>query len=401
MTTALFNPFAPGFDADPYPHYAQLRDDDPVQDHPMGFWVVSRHADVTALLRSDLSVEQRHVLPHPVRDAVREASGGTLAPGRGLSMLDRDAPDHTRLRGLVQKVFTVRAISALEPSITALVDAALDDLVADGGGDLVEKLAFPLPFAVISDMLGMPPTDSDRLRELTGTLVRGLEPVADVELAKRIAAADRELWALTAEAIAWKRANPADDLLTALIQAEHDGSALTEDELVAQVVLLYVAGHETTVNLISNGAVALLRHPEQHAALRADPGLAAGAVEEMLRYDSPVQNSRRVTTAPVRVGDHEVPAGTFVICNLASANRDPRFWGADADEFRIDRPNARHHVSFGAGPHHCLGAALARLEGRVAFERIVRRLPDLALAGEVAWNGRINLRGASRVPVAV
>ncbi|EWC60114.1 putative cytochrome P450 hydroxylase [Actinokineospora spheciospongiae] len=400
MTTALFNPFAPGFAEDPYPHYRELRDQDPVQDHPMGFWLVSRHSDVTALLRADLSVEQRNVVPHPVRDAMREAAGGVDFRAGGMSMLDRDPPDHTRLRGLVQKVFTPRAIGALEPRITELVDTALDGLAADGGGDLVEALAFPLPFTVINDMLGMPLTDAPRLRELTGLLVRSLEPMADPELAKRVGEADRELCELTAEAIEHKRAHPGDDLLTALIRAEHGGWVLSPDELVAQVVLLYVAGHETTVNLISNGAVALLRHPAQHAALKADPGLVGNAVEEMLRYDSPVQSSRRVTLRPAEVGGREIPAGTFAIASLASANRDERFWGPDADEFRVDRPNARHHVSFGAGPHHCLGAALARLEGRVAFDRLVRRFPDLALAGDVTWNGRINLRGATSVPVS-
>jgi cytochrome P450 len=250
-------------------------------------------------------------------------------------------------------------------------------------------------------MLGTPPADHDRIRQLSGTVVRSLEPVNDPELMQAIVAADEELSQLAAEMIAWKRANPADDLLTALIQAEDDGDALTDEELVAQTLLLYIAGHETTVNLIAGGALALLRHPDQLELLRANPGLVGNAVEEMLRYDSPVQASRRITLEPITVAGTTITAGEFVMVSLGSANRDERFWGPDADELRLDRENARQHVSFGAGPHHCLGASLARLEAAVAFERLVGRFPDLALAGDVEWNGRINLRGPAHLPVSV
>ncbi|UVS77716.1 cytochrome P450 [Actinokineospora sp. UTMC 2448] len=394
----LFNPFMPGFTDDPYPHYRELRDADPVQEHPMGFWFVSRHDEVADLLRANLSVEQRHLAPHPVRDSIRGEGEASLRGG-GLSMLDRDPPDHTRLRRLVSKVFTPRAIEGLRPRITELVDEAVDRLSC--GGDVVAELAFPLPFAVINEMLGMPLADAERVRDLTGTLVRSLEPIADPDLVSRIRDADAELSALCREAIAAKRAEPADDLLTALVRAEEDGDVLDDDELVAQVVLLYVAGHETTVNLISNGVVALLRHPDQLRALRETPELIGNAVEEFLRYDSPVQSGRRVTTRPVTVADREIPAGSFVLLGQASANRDERFWGPDADTLRLDRRDARLHVSFGAGPHHCLGAALARMEAQVAIGRLVARCPNLAQAGEIEWNGRINLRGAARVPVSV
>ena len=260
-----------------------------------------------------------------------------------LSMLDRDPPDHTRLRRLVTKVFTPKAIAALEPKVTALVDASLDRIADSGTVDLIEELAFPLPFAVISEMLGTPPTDHVRLRELSGTLVRSLEVVTDPDVLRAIAAAESELTDMMREIIAWKRDNPADDLLTALIAAEHDGDQLTDDELVAQVLLLYVAGHETTVNLIGNGVLALLRNPDQLALLRARPDLAANAVEELLRYDSPVQQSRRITIAPHTIGDREIPAGTFVIAGLASANRDERHFGPDADR-AAHRPRGRPHT---------------------------------------------------------
>lgn len=396
----IFNPFVPGFAEDPYPTYRRLRDGDPIQNHPLGFWLVSRYADVTALLRAGLSVEDRNLAGGPVLDQYQAlASDGATTVNT--SMLDRDPPDHTRLRSLVMKVFTVRAVAALEPMVTELVDRSLDRIAEAGSADLIEELAFPLPFAVISEMLGMPDTDHVRLRELTGTLVRSLEVVTDPEVLKAIAAAEHELSALMRDVITWKKAHPADDLLTALIAAEEDGDKLSDDELVAQVLLLYVAGHETTVNLIGNGTVALLRNPVQHALLRSQPDLAANAVEEFLRYDSPVQQTRRITTAPYVLGGHEIPPGTFVIAGLGSANRDERHFGQDAAELRLDRADARTHVSFGAGPHHCLGAALARLEGRVAIGRLVDRFPSLAMDGEVTWNGRLNLRGAQQVPIRV
>ncbi|MFI5591546.1 cytochrome P450 [Amycolatopsis sp. NPDC051758] len=397
----LFNPFAPGFFEDPYAQYKLLRDEDPVQNHPLGFWFVSRYEDVSALLKAGLSVEVANLAPAAFNEQIEYFASEDNAGALNRSMLDRDPPDHTRLRSLVTKVFTRRAIAALEPQIVQLVDDALDRMAELGSSDLVEELAFPLPFAVISAMLGMPPTDHARIRELSGTLVRSLEIVADEESARAIVAADAELTAITREVIAWKRDNPADDLLTALIAAEHDGQVLDGDELVAQVVLLYVAGHETTVNLIANGVNALLRHPDQLALLRARPDLAANAVEEFLRYDSPVQQTRRITTAPHVVAGKEIPAGTFVLACLGSANRDERYFGPDADQLRLDRPEARHQVSFGAGPHHCLGAALARLEGQVAINRLVQRFPELDFAGELTWNGRINLRGPAKFPVTV
>ncbi|MCP2336547.1 cytochrome P450 [Actinomadura rupiterrae] len=395
----LFNPFEPGFTDDPYPAYRRLREADPVHESPIGIWLLTSHQDVTDLLRSDQSVDERQVSEGLFVAQMREFE--SALSGRGRSMLDLDPPDHTRLRGLVSKVFTPRRIAALEPEITALVDAALDEIEDAGTADLVETLAFPLPFTVISSMLGMPPTDAARVRELSGWVVRSLEPLPDDEAVKRVGAAGVELYELVRGLIADKRANPGDDLLSALIAAEAEGDRLTDDELVDQVVLLYVAGHETTVNLIGGGTVALLRNPAQLALLRENPDLAANAVEELLRFVSPVQQSRRVTVTPYKVRDKEIPAQRFVVAGLAAANRDPEFFGPDAEELRLDRPNARQHVAFGGGPHHCLGAALARLEGRVAFERLVARFPHLALDGDVTWNGRINLRGPSAVPVGV
>jgi cytochrome P450 len=397
----LFDPFAPGFTDDPYPQYARLRAEAPVYEHPLGFWLLTRYDDVSWLLRAGLSVEDRNVADGPLQQLRNQMYGEQSVRTEKASMLDRDPPDHTRLRRLVSKAFTPRAVEALRPRITGLVDGMLDAADQQGQVDLVDALAFPLPFAVISEMLGTPPADHERLRQLTGTVVRALEPVADPALVAAIAAADAELTVIAADIIAWKRANPADDLLTALIAAEDDGDALSDDELISQTLLLYIAGHETTVNLIAGGTLALLRNPDQLELLRADPTLAAGAVEELLRYDSPVQASRRITLEPVSIGGTTIPAGAFVMASLGSANRDERFWGDDAAEVRLTRENAHHHVSFGAGPHHCLGASLARLETSIAFSRLIARFPALALDGDMAWNGRVNLRGPAHLPVKV
>jgi cytochrome P450 len=398
----LFDPFAPGFTDDPYPQYAAMRAAAPIYQHPFGFWLLTCYDDVSWLLRASLSVEDRNIAASPMLELREQMYGeGAADRPRGVSMLDRDPPDHTRLRRLVSKAFTPRTVEALRPRITGLVDSMLDAAEAAGRVDLVDALAFPLPFAVIAEMLGTPPADHERIRQLSGTVVRSLEPVADPAVASAIMAADDELTAIAADMIAWKRAHPADDLLTALINAEDDGDVLDDDELIAQTLLLYIAGHETTVNLIAGGTLALLRHPAQFALLRNDPALIANAVEELLRYDSPVQASRRITLEPVSISGVTIPAGAFVMASLGSANRDEAFWGPDAAALRLDRPNARQHVSFGAGAHHCLGASLARLEAAIALARLTARFPALALDGEVIWNGRINLRGPAHLPVSL
>ena len=406
-TTFVFNPFMPGFAEDPYPHYAELRAADPVHEHPLGFWLLSRHEDVAALLRSRSSVELRRAGPSLLLDslqAVHDERGPRL---ERVSMLDRDPPHHTRLRRLVSKAFTPRTVEAQTPHVTALVDAALDRIAQAGRVDLVAELAFPLPFQVISEMLGMPETtDHIRLRELTALLARSLEPVVDPELLAMFARADDELTGIIAEVIRWKRRNPAEDLLTALIAAEEGGDLLSDNELIGQVTLLFLAGHETAVSMLAGAVLALLRNPDQLALLRGRPDLDGQAVEEFLRYDCPVQLARRITFEPYQVGGREmggreIPAASLVLACLGSANRDELFWGPDAAELRVDRPNARQHVAFGGGVHTCLGAALARLEGRIAIGRLVRRFPRLALDGEVEWNGRFTVRGLARLPVTV
>ena len=268
--------------------------------------------------------------------------------------------------------------------------------------DLIATVAFPLPFQVISEMLGMPEADRDQLRDWSHTLTLGLEPtLAPLHLDEIMAASDRMV-AHVLEAIAWKREHPADDLLTALIEAEHEGERLTADELVDQVSLLFVAGHETTVNLIGNGTLALLRNRAELARWHDDPSIGAQAVDELLRYDAPVQFSRRVTTADVEVDGRVIASGTFVLVGLAAANRDRLHWGDDADRLDLTRAGAAHHLTFGSGVHHCLGAALARLEGRLAIGTLVARFPAMEIAiDEPAWSGRLVLRGLESLPVVL
>ena len=392
-----YNPFQPGFAEDPYPHLRELREADPVHQSVLGVWVLFRYDDVFRLLRDpSLSVEDAKATPTPLMQMVRDTMGDVADMGNA-TMLNRDPPDHTRLRRLVSKAFTPRMVENLRPRIEQLVDRALDEAGAEW--DVIDGLAFPLPFQVISELLGTPETDSAQLREWSGTVVRSLEPVVDPVLLQAIAEAGRNIQALVTDIIEWKRAHPADDLLTAMIHAEEDGDKLSAQELAEQVALLYLAGHETTVNLIGNGTLALLRHRGQLDRLRDDPGLDPNAVEELLRFDSPVQNTRRITLAPIVLDGKEIDAGSFVVLGLASSNRDPARWGPGADDLDVARGNASQHVSFGGGHHYCLGSHLARLEGEAAVGRLVRRFPALELAGDPVWNGRINLRGLTSLPV--
>jgi cytochrome P450 len=253
---------------------------------------------------------------------------------------------------------------------------------------------------VISELLGMPDSDRGQLRDWSHTMTATLDPIVTVDQVRAaIEASDHMLEHILA-AVAWKRDHPADDLLSALIAAEEDGDMLSEDELLDQIVLLYIAGHETTVNLIGNGTYALLRHRAQLERWQADPGLDANAVEELLRFDSPVQFSRRIAVADMEIAGHPIAKGSYLMTCLGSANRDEAHWGADAAELDLTRVGAAQHVSFGSGVHHCLGATLARVEGQVAMGSLIRRFPGLELATDTPdWNGRIILRGLDSLPL--
>ncbi len=397
----FFNPLQDGYAASPWSHFAEMRDHEPVHDSFGSQWFLFRYADVTRLLRDPtLSVDDENITVHDEeRLASFEDAFGEMERTR--SMLGLDAPDHTRLRRLVSKAFTPSTIAALRPVIQDMVDTALDGMDERGSTEIVGDLAFPLPFDVISVMLGMPESDRDQVAQWSSALVKTLDPIITDEEIQAAAHAERSMRELLDEVISWKRANPADDLLTALISAEEDGDRLTPRELRDQVQLLFVAGHETTVNLIGTGIHELLKRPKQAAILRDDPSHDAGAVDELLRFVAPVQFSRRITLQPIEFDGHEIPAGTFVMACLASANHDPAKWGDDADELDVRREGAGQHMSFGSGSHYCLGASLAKLEAQVAIGSFLRRFPDAHTVGAVEWNGRINLRGVERLEIAV
>jgi cytochrome P450 len=397
-----FNPLEPGFAADPYEQYARLRSADPVHLSALGFWVLSRYDDVNRLLRDPATSVDRDSQPPGSRNQILEDAFGERRQRESRPMLNLDPPDHTRLRRLVAKAFTPRMVEGLRPRAQQVCDELLDDIDIEGDEvDLVASLAFPLPFTVICDMLGMPVGDTrGEVRAWSHALAAALEPMVTISSAEAAAAASDLLRAHLTEVIDAKRTRPGDDLLSALVLAEDEGDVLSTAELLDQVVLLFVAGHETTVNLIGNGTLALLRHPEQLARLRDDPSLLANATDELLRWDSPVQFSRRILLGDHTVDDVTIPARSFVLTILGSANRDQDRWGPTADELDLGRPGAGQHVSFGAGIHHCLGAALARVEGQVAFGSLLARYPSIELVGdEPDWNGRALLRGLDSLPV--
>lgn len=397
----VYNPFAEGHAENPYRQYEAMREAEQVYHSPFGIWMVFGYEDVRSLLRNpSLSVDERHMHPTPLSELARQEMGEAAGMG-SRSMLFVDPPAHTRLRRLVAKAFTPRMIERLRSRVEQLVDDRIDRAAASGQLDLMDDLAFPLPFTVISELLGMPDTDTVELRRLSGLVVRSLEPVADPGTLHEIAAAAADLDQLIGNAIQWKRARMDDDLLSALIAAEDQGDALSGEELVEQVALLYLAGHETTVNLIGNGMLALLRDPDQMDLLRSGAVRESDAIDELLRYDSPVQMSRRITLGEMEVGGKLVESGAMVVLVLASANRDHQRWGGDANRVVLARRDASDHVSFGGGHHHCLGAALARLEGQVALGRLVRRFTRIEQCGELSYNGRLNLRGLSTLPLSV
>jgi cytochrome P450 len=396
------NPFEPGFFDNPYAQYRALRDRHPVHRTPLGAWTVLRYDDVLRVLRDpELSVEDRNARVSPRNQLFEELRGDRRRRGdRGI--LNIDPPDHTRLRRLVSKAFTPNMVRSLRPRVQQLVDGLLDEIAARGATDLIHDLAFPLPFAVISELLGMPESDRDQLRGWSHTMTATLDPIVTIDQVRAALDASDHMLAHVLAAIEWKRTHPADDLLTALLAAEDDGDMLTEEELLDQVVLLYIAGHETTVNLIGNGTLTLLRNRAQLERWQADPALEANAVEELLRYESPVQFSRRITVREIEVAGHTIEPGSFLMTCLGSANRDELHWGDDADGLDLTRAGAAQHVSFGSGVHHCLGSSLARVEAQVAIGTLIRRFPRLELATDTPdWNGRIILRGLESLPLAL
>ena len=395
----VFDPFDPAFRADPYPLYRRLREENPIHAGPIGGLVLTRHADCLHVLRHPAaSSDERKGEMFEAMAAAGEIDQ-ELADNRPFLFLD--PPDHTRLRRLVSKAFTPKTIERLRPRVQQLVDELLDARIETGTIELIEDLAYPLPVQVISELLGVPPEDHERFKGWSRDLARGLDPdfilPPDV-LAKR----DEAIQAFSAyflELIAEHRRSPRDDLLSALVAAEDEGDRLTEQELLSTCTLLLVAGHETTVNLIANGTLALLRAPDQLQRLRDDPSIARSAVEELLRYDPPVQMTGRVALEDIELPGATLTKGSFGLLLLASANRDPAAF-PDPDRVDLGRVD-NHHLAFGFGTHFCLGAPLARLEGEVALTTLVGRCPDLALAVDTPrYKENLILRGLEALPLS-
>jgi cytochrome P450 len=389
-----FNPMDPAFVADPYPTYHRLRAEDPVHHSPLGFWVLTRYEDVVAALRD----------PRLAKEAIAAfvaARFGAAVPAVGLSMLDRDPPDHTRLRSLVSKAFTPRVVERLRPRIQQIVDGLLDRAQRTGGMDLIEEFAYPIPVNVICEMLGVPVEDHERFKGWSIDVARGLDSIllpVDSEVPRRSMAARTALADYFRELIARRRAAPRADMLSDLIAAEEAGDKLTEHELLATCILLLIAGHETTVNLIGNGTLALLRHPDQLQRLRESPALIGSAVEELLRFDGPVQRTARIPSEDITIDGRKIAAGEMVMPFIGAADRDPAQF-PDPDRLDITRTDNRH-IAFGWGIHFCLGAPLARVEGQIAINTLLRRLPRLALATDAPeFRESLTLRGLKSLPV--
>jgi cytochrome P450 len=395
----LFNPLDPEFIRNPYPHYERMRATDPVHLSPLGMYVASRHAEVSLVMR-----DKRFGKDYVERTVRRYGPKIMDEPVfRSMShwMLQQDPPDHTRLRGLVVKAFTARRVEDMRPRIQQVVDETLDRIIPQGQMDLIEDFAFRLPVTIICDMLGIP--EDHREAFYTGSRDGGrlLDPVPlSPEEIKQGNASNALAAMYFQQLFDLRRKSPGDDLITQLVQAEEDGSKLTNEELTANIILLFGAGHETTVNLIGNGLLALHRNPDQLALLKARPELITNAIEEFLRYDSSVQLTGRVALEDIDdLGGKRIPRGESVLCLLGSANHDPAVYPDNPERLDITRPNVKP-LSFGGGIHFCLGAQLARIEAEIAISTLLRRLPDLRLddAVNAEWRPTFVLRGLKRLP---
>ena len=389
-----YNPLAARTAQDPYPDYARLRSRSPVhRSRLMKAWVFSRHADVDVVLR-----DHHHFSNDPHERDLTTRQRASLPGPEDSSMLFLDPPDHTRLRALVNKAFSRRAINALEPHIRRLVRALLDD-VDPSGFDLVKAVAEPLPVIVIAEMLGVPPEDRARFRRWSNQRARIVDPTITPRERELAVRAGRSLDEYFLPIIRARREAPANDIVSALVQVEEQGEVLTESEMLDMLRLLLVAGNETTTNLIGNGVLALLRHPDELARLREDPGLIPTAVEELLRFDSPVQMDFRGALADCEVNGFAVRKRNNIVLLLGSANRDPAVF-SDPDRLDVGRREG-NHISLGRGIHHCLGAPLARLEGRIVLEVLLERFASLRLLDErPVFRNAIVLRGLESLPVA-
>jgi hypothetical protein len=398
----------PAFRRDPYPTYRRLRETTPlhcVERGAIRFWVLTRHADVVAVLRDPRASVDRSFQPKPpaVAPAVDPATLHPLARAlRAMSrvMLFRDPPDHTRLRGLVNKAFTPRMVEALRPRVQAIVDELLAPLGDGGAFDVVRDLAEPLPILVIAELLGLPAADRRELKRWSDDLAVMLDGSVAMQHMGRAVQSAADVIAYLRKHLEARRAAPRQDLLSAMLAAQERDEQLNDDEILGTALLVMAAGHETTTNLIGNGVLALLRNPGELARLRREPELLPSAVEEVLRFDSPVQATSRIFDEPIELHGRRIPAREEIGLLLGAANRDPDVF-AGPDRLEIARADNRH-LSFGFGIHFCLGAGLARLEAQLAIGSLAARAPRLELAVDeraLAWRPGWLLRGPTSLPI--
>jgi hypothetical protein len=397
----------PGTLANPYPMYEMLHGAGSTVFMPglfqIGAWVIGSHSACSQILRSKSFGKEGHkvLLPEVLARLPQEAV--ELAERRRNSMLFRDPPDHTRLRGLVSQAFTPRIVERLRPHIAEIAEQLIDAMESRGTGraDLIADFGFPLPIIVIAELLGVPPADRDQFKAWSTELTHGLRPDVTPALIQSATRAVQAMDTYLEAVIEERRRAPRADLISELVSAQSEGDKLTMAELTTTCRLILTAGHETTVNLIGNGMLALLQNPAARAELAAEPTLLPNAVEELLRYDSPVQMTMRFSYQDTPVGSHTIKRGDVVITVLGAANRDPAQF-PEPNRLDLRRENAHTHLSFGQGIHYCLGASLARLEGALALSALLRRLPRLALAEQpLSWRSNPVLRGLTSLPVTL
>ena len=397
---------SPEFLANPYPIFEQMRRHDPIfWNAESGYWILTRYADIASLIQSE-QLSSNRIAAHAGRmpsEAKEHFRPFFTAVSSWMLMID--PPDHTRLRGLVNKAFTPRVVENMRGLVQDLVNNMLAAVKDQGRMDILVDLANPLPATVIAELLGVPGTDQRQFKEWSDDIALALSGIdtgaTKEELFTLYELAQKSLLALSAyfrERVVELRRHPRENLLSALAQAEEQGDRLTEDELFANCVLLMIAGHETTTNLIGNGILALLQHPGQREALTSNPELIVSAVEELLRYDSPVQKMGRIALADIQIAGKQIKKGQLVCFSFAAGNRDPEQFESPEQLDIARKPN--RHLAFGHGLHYCVGAALARLEGQIAVNSVLRNLPGLKLANEnLEWHRNFTLRGLKSLPV--
>jgi cytochrome P450 len=396
--------FTPEFVQDPYPAYRRLLEEGPLHlvdvSGGWGVWAVFSHAECLVVARDPRLSARRTEGMLSMLPADRQGEFKELVRMLGLWMIFIDPPEHTRMRKLMNAGFGQAAAEALRPQVEKVVDKYLDSLRNDSEVDLVNELAYPMPVRVISELLGVPETMQDSFLRWSAAIAEfNGSPHRTVEQAKNAQAAVVALTDFFRQAVAERRRNKGDDLISLLIDIKEEGEALTEEELYAQCVMLLFAGHETTRNLIASGLYLLLREPEKMAELRENPALIRSAVEEFLRFESPIQYTARVAKEPIELCGVRIPKRQTILCMLGAANRDPKQF-KNPDTLDLARLN-NQHLAFSAGPHFCIGGQLARLEGQVAVLRTIQRFPKMHLSHSVEWQPNFGFRGLKALPVSL